>query len=81
MCGRYTETKTLDDLAKRIPFVHAGFFFTPRYNIAPTQKDHGDPDTENPKVAIGILFFSIRHPSGLKCVEFCLQHCAKEDLL
>jgi putative SOS response-associated peptidase YedK len=37
MCGRYTETKTLEDLAKRIPFVHAGFFFTPRYNIAPTQ--------------------------------------------
>jgi putative SOS response-associated peptidase YedK len=37
MCGRYTETKTLEELAERIPFVHAGFFFTPRYNIAPTQ--------------------------------------------
>ena len=37
MCGRYTGTKDLAELAKRIPFLSVGYFFAPRYNIAPTQ--------------------------------------------
>jgi putative SOS response-associated peptidase YedK len=37
MCGRYTGTKDLSELAKRIAFLSVGYFFAPRYNIAPTQ--------------------------------------------
>lgn len=37
MCGRYTAIKDPGELQKRIPFVSGGFFFTPRFNVAPTQ--------------------------------------------
>jgi len=36
MCGRYTNTKDLAELAKSIQFI-TRILFQPRYNIAPTQ--------------------------------------------
>ena len=36
MCGRYTNTKDLSELAKSIQFI-TRILFQPRYNIAPTQ--------------------------------------------
>lgn len=37
MCGRYSNTKDLSELAKAVELVCRIAFFAPRYNIAPTQ--------------------------------------------
>lgn len=37
MCGRFTLTTDLEDLADRFSFQAANLSFTPRYNIAPSQ--------------------------------------------
>jgi putative SOS response-associated peptidase YedK len=37
MCGRYTAAKDLGELIKLVGFILRVPFFTPRYNIAPTQ--------------------------------------------
>jgi putative SOS response-associated peptidase YedK len=38
MCGRYTAAKDFGELIKLVGVMMAGVpFFTPRYNIAPTQ--------------------------------------------
>jgi len=38
MCGRFTLTADLDDLAERFSFQVANLSFKPRYNIAPSQQ-------------------------------------------
>jgi putative SOS response-associated peptidase YedK len=38
MCGRYTLTKALSDIAERFLFNPAGVEYGPRYNIAPSQQ-------------------------------------------
>jgi putative SOS response-associated peptidase YedK len=37
MCGRYTQTQSVDKLVERFQVQQIGFEFEPRYNIAPSQ--------------------------------------------
>jgi putative SOS response-associated peptidase YedK len=37
MCGRYGESKILEQVKGKVPFFRAESWLKPRYNIAPTQ--------------------------------------------
>lgn len=70
MCGRYSQTKQIDDLIARFGFRRPSFELKPRYNLAPSQdapviirEDEGDY-TELAMLRWGLIPFWTKELSG-----------------